>query len=424
MAGRRHHYSCRCNDCVRQRNARRRLSAERYADEGNPLPSGSIWYEVPEDHPVRYADDTSPSAYRQQIPANDGDKDDTETPQEPLRPEQPIRYQRDDMEWELEQQMQEFRRQQEERQRDWERRREQLRTEPATSEIADTEEPGIDAMEPPSDDDGVPVSMEPAQPAAPVSITVTRRNAKGIMVPLIVSFLLIIVVAGIGLLLVYVMQSSSSETLAPEAVEPTRDLEATITAAVAAAINPAPTIPTPSTQPELGDASLAGPTVTTPEDERPSPNPPVTNAGPGTLPSDSLPTVECLGCTVPDPPANGYVEWVREPNVSEGGVLTFRARIDERAGFVVAGADCGNHNLTLTDDSNAFYGVIIPRNMANACTVLPGQRITDQYAYFSNLLIVRLQMEPGAALHPGLTLCLWKGGVTEELLDCVPVKQP
>ena len=42
----------------------------------------------------------------------------------------------------------------------------------------------------------------------------------------------------------------------------------------------------------------------------------------------------------------------------------------------------------------------------------------------SNLLTVHLQMDPVAARHPELTLCLWKGRTAEEVLDCVPVKQP
>lgn len=59
MAIRKHHYACRCNDCVRQRNARRRRDAARYAADGNPLPSGAMWYEIetPGGHPVRYEDE-------------------------------------------------------------------------------------------------------------------------------------------------------------------------------------------------------------------------------------------------------------------------------------------------------------------------------------------------------------------------------
>ena len=104
--------------------------------------------------------------------------------------------------------------------------------------------------------------------------------------------------------------------------------------------------------------------------------------------------------------------------------MAFRARIDEKAGFVVAGTHCGFANVTLTDDSDAFYGTIIPHSMANACGGLSGDWVADHYLYISNLLTVRLQIDPVAAQHPGLTLCLWKGGTTEKLLDCAPVKRP
>ena len=126
---------------------------------------------------------------------------------------------------------------------------------------------------------------------------------------------------------------------------------------------------------------------------------------------------------MPDPPASGYVEWVRDPKVSESGILAFRAKIDELAQFVVAGADCGFENLTLTD-SDGFYGAIIPRSMADACGPLPGGWVAETYQYVGGLLTVRLQIAPVAALHPDLTLCLWSGGTMPQLLACTPVKQP
>ncbi len=53
---RKHHYTCRCNDCVRQRNARKRRSEQQYAERGTPLPTGSIRYEIMGDHPTIYDD--------------------------------------------------------------------------------------------------------------------------------------------------------------------------------------------------------------------------------------------------------------------------------------------------------------------------------------------------------------------------------
>ena len=270
MANRRHHYSCRCNDCVRQRNARRQRDAARYAADGNPLPGGAMWYEVetPGGHPVRYVDERGMAGLTQggeqtqargdaaqqtdSDPPDAVDKDDArdleQSAHENERPASPAQ-QRDDCEQEL--QLQEFRRQQEERQRDWERRRDQLRTEPATSEPDATKEPGSDAMEPPSSDDDVPAPAEPTEPDAPIPSTTPGRKARrNLLAPLIVSFLTLTVVVGIGLLAAYVVLSSSSETTASAVVEPTRDLEATIAAAVAAVIVPTPTTSSPMDQPE------------------------------------------------------------------------------------------------------------------------------------------------------------------------------
>ena len=65
---RKHHYTCRCNDCVRQRNARRRRLEDQDAERGTPRPPHSTLYEVMGDHRVIY-DDTVPSPPSRQAPA-------------------------------------------------------------------------------------------------------------------------------------------------------------------------------------------------------------------------------------------------------------------------------------------------------------------------------------------------------------------
>ena len=451
MDNKRHHYSCRCNDCVRQRNARRRRSADRHTDEGNPLPAGAMWYEVPGDYPVRYQDDVSPSASERQFeqtarkwledaitaqqsdgpqfPADYGNKDDAQPPADTVpelpRLEPPIHYQRDDMEREQEQ-LREFRRQQEERQRDWEQRRDQIRTEQDANERTVTEKPDGGMDGPPSGDDSAPVAAEPVPPAVPMpSTTPGSRSRRNILAPLVVSFVLLTVVVGVGMLVAYVVLSSSSGMAAPEVVEPTPDLEATVAAAVA--MIPALLTPSPVAQPRTDNPSDTAPIATVPSNAPQLPQPPAANTLAATQEPDGLPEIACPDCTVPDPPADSYVEWVRDPKVLESGILSFRARIDEEANFVVAGPSCGFANLTLTDDSDAFYGAIIPRSMAVVCDTRLGDWIANQYYYIDNLLTVRLQINPAAALHPGLELCLWTGGMIEEqsrLLECIPVKQP
>ena len=56
-----HHYTCRCNACVRQRNARLQRQERRDIEDGNPLPPGSYPYETPGDNPVIYADEAGDS---------------------------------------------------------------------------------------------------------------------------------------------------------------------------------------------------------------------------------------------------------------------------------------------------------------------------------------------------------------------------
>ena len=429
MENRQHHYSCRCNDCVRQRNARRRRSADRHAEEGNPWPAGAMWYEVPRDHPIRYADDIAPSAsslqFEQtarrwledairgqqsdgpQFPSDDGGENDAQPPkradQEFPHVEPPVRYQRDDMEPERERQLQEFRRQQEERQRDWEQRRDQLRAElaPDVQFISDGPDGGTPA--PPSGGGSVPASAEPAPQAAPMpSATSKHQSRRGFFLPLLLTCVLLVVIVGAGAL-TYAALAASRDDPEPEALAPTPDLGSTIAAAVAAAWPTSPVTPlTPS----------------------PSDNPTSANVGPPPLPPARLPTVECPACVMPGSPVADYVEWVREPTVSNAGIMAFRVRINDQAKFVVAGADCGFENLTLHDDNGDFYGAIIPHGMDVACGAFPGDRIAETYRFVGDLLTVRLQIDPVAASHPGLTLCLWSGGTSQELLDCEPVKQP
>lgn len=272
MENRRHHYSCPCNDCVRQRNARRRRTADRHADEGRPLPAGAMWYEVPRDHPIRYADDVAPSgssprfeqtarrwledAIRDQqsdglqFAGDDGDENNAQPPkrgdQELPHLEPPIRYQRDDMEQERERQLQEFRRQQEERRRDWERRRDQLRAELAPNvHLGDEGSDGGMAV-PPSGDGSVPVSAEPAPQAAPMPSATSKRKSRRGFFWLLLTCVLLVVIVGAGAL-TYAALASSRDGPGPEVLAPTPDLAATIAAAVASAWPTSPATPLPPT---------------------------------------------------------------------------------------------------------------------------------------------------------------------------------
>ena len=244
-----------------------------------------------------------------------------------------------------------------------------------------------------------------------------------LLLPLLFTFGLLLGIAGVCTI-AYALVASSSREQAGESVEPTPDLDATVAAAIA--MIPMLLTPSPVASPEKGTASNAPPIPTVGGTEPQSPRPPMANT-PSPAPAfDRLPTIECPGCPLPHPPGHRYVEWVRVPKVSQSGVLSFRARIDETAGFVPAGPNCGFGNLTLTDDG-AFYGAIIPNSMAIACGTVPGDWTSQEYHYQGALLTVRVEMDPVAAMHQGLKLCLWAGGMTEEqsrLLDCIPVMRP
>ena len=256
------------------------------------------------------------------------------------------------------------------------------------------------------------VTQRPPASAPPAA----GRNAwaAGVVIASSVATLLALAAGMFGVVYLFLPTTATPEPV----IQPTPDLGATITAAVAAAW---PT-PSPVTQPMEDNASNAVPTAAAPDN---MPQLPILHgAGSGSLAPGRLPTVECPACAKSEPPTDAYVEWIREPKASESGVLSFRARIDERADFVVAGPSCGFENVTLTDDNDHFYGTIIPHGMDAACGTFPGDLIAETYQYVGDLLTVRLQIEPVAASHPGLTLCLWSGGMSQKLLACAPVIQP
>ena len=124
-----------------------------------------------------------------------------------------------------------------------------------------------------------------------------------------------------------------------------------------------------------------------------------------------------------------YVEWMVGPRVSSNGVLTLSARIDDGIDFILPGrGSAGFNNISLTDRSDSLYGSVVPPNQPGwDWTPRPGLWIANEYRYSNNVLSVRAQIDPAAANHPGLRLCLWSGGETTEqnqLLDCKAVQQP
>ena len=260
--------------------------------------------------------------------------------------------------------------------------------------------PGLE-LTPPPEDAIIPTFAEyPGSEDVAVTpgMAGRHRNRRRFVLPLILALLLVAGIIGAGVLAAALF-APSPETATAETVEPTPDLDATIAAALAMAI--AAQRPDQATPINDGEESASA-TVQ-----------PRSGSVPQIAPS---PTV-----------LSGYVNWEQPPEISATGKLVFKARIDEEAHFVAAGRHCGFANVSLTDNANVPYGSIIPRSMSVPCGSDPGDWVSTRYYYADNLLTVILQLSSEIAAQPGLMLCLWTGGATDEenrLLDCVPVRRP
>lgn len=237
------------------------------------------------------------------------------------------------------------------------------------------------------------------------------------------------------------VEAAIATALAP-APTPTSDLQSMVAAAVdatlAAAATPAPTYTprptrTPTPRPTLTPASIYAPIPTVqPARIYLTVQPPRVTVVPST-PTPMPERLEEMQCG-PDCDTDyrqpwGYVEWVQRPSVSISGVLTLSARIDEGIVFIPPGGNRGYTNISLTDTSvlgrdGRFYGSIVPPGWNWVPN--PGLWIASEYRYSNRTLTVRAQIDPAAAKHPRLELCIWSGGTREQnqLLDCVRVQQP
>ena len=123
---------------------------------------------------------------------------------------------------------------------------------------------------------------------------------------------------------------------------------------------------------------------------------------------------EPTSCISDYEPPWDYVDWLSGPTVSATGMLELSAKIDDGVELVVPGEQ-GYNNINLTDDSSELYGSVVPPNQPRWDWVpRPGLWIAERYAYADRTLTVRAQIDPAAATHPGLELCLWSGGTKEQ----------
>ena len=265
------------------------------------------------------------------------------------------------------------------------------------------------------------MQVQADQPASPASVSMPstdrQTNAlKRLLVPLLITLIPLAAIAGVGGF-AYLLLGGPTVASSRDIVEPTPDLQSTIEAAVALAlIKTDATTPTSSDDPEATDSSA------TRQEVMPAVPPMDVTTHP-----ERLRSFICSYCDATDVGLGHHVRWEWEPIVSEIGRLNIFARIDEQANFSGERIASCTANVSLSDDSGGFYGWVISRDRAKQCGVQPSDWVSDRYRYENNILSLGAQLDPAAATHPGLAVCLWTGGLTKNenrVLDCKRVRQP
>lgn len=445
-----HHNSCRCNDCTAQRNVRRRRFVEELSGGSDSQPSSATLYEVPGSYPAIYEDDVPIlGTERSQIHVavhNDAKNGEQEAPQQAGDagtdvkdpPQQtPQRLNLDPVHSEASAEVgpeieevpsaenaasidaaskqlvdppvpslagaePEIGLRPQNGSEHPAPRPEQLDIQQANVAQLSTEAPTQKqtGAPPPETADIHTAAEDPGQGDATLmpDMAGSRRNRRRFALPLIIALILVVVV-GAGLLTAVVL-SSSRATPTLEAEKPTPNVGATISAAVAMAV-----------------AAQLTPVPANPSDSGAATAPASIEAGSASLPQSP-----------PWPPTpSGYVDWEQTPAVNDAGHLVFKARIDDRANFKPVGRNCGFANVSLMDDADSSHGLVLPRSMAVPCGAGPDDWVSNQYYFVDSLLTVTVQLSAEVAARPGLMVCLWTGGATDEenrQLDCAPVRLP
>ena len=206
-----------------------------------------------------------------------------------------------------------------------------------------------------------------------------------------------------GIILAGILACASQPTPAPSPTAtpaPTPNLPATIDAAVAAtaAANPTPT-PTPT----------------------PAPTP-----TPGRL--DAIPC-EPPSCVTAVEPDDSVVTWLEGPSVTADGRFAFVARLDAGDALAIPDPENTYPNVVFSeksgDGTGLLYGSVVPPLSGGyRWTARPGLWVAEVYEYRrgDNTLRVRAQVDPAAAAHRGLRVCLWSGGgAASRILGCAAI---
>lgn len=238
---------------------------------------------------------------------------------------------------------------------------------------------------------------------------------KRLLLPMALTMVPLGAIVSIGLVGFWLL---NDPTEAPSQISvPTPDLEATIQAAVAVAVTRAASTRV---------AQSGGPEPTDPSEVQQEIGAP-TPVNIPTIPLGQLSPFVCSYCDVTDVGLGHHVRWEWEPMISETGRLAISALIDEQANFSGERIASCTANVSLSDDSGAFYGWVISPNRAQQCGIQPADWVSDSYHYENSILSLEVQLDAAAATHPGLEVCLWTGGATKKqnrLLNCDRVRQP
>ena len=189
-------------------------------------------------------------------------------------------------------------------------------------------------------------------------------------------------------------------------------------------------MPSDTAIPNATDAPTATPTPKPVPTATPIQTPTVTATATltPTLPSNKMDEIDCEEpCAWDNVPSTSSVEWIQEPRISANGELSLIAQIHEEHLLILpVRTNGGVSNVALSDGPNLYGSVVPPSQPGWNWNPGPGLWVADTYTYQERTLTVISQIDPTAATHSGLRVCLWSGGAASEayILACADIERP
>ena len=140
---------------------------------------------------------------------------------------------------------------------------------------------------------------------------------------------------------------------------------------------------------------------------------------------DRLERIDCPNCQWDYEPTISKVKWLSRPSINADGTLTLTAQLNEGTRLILPGSRGGGaSNVVLSNDGKLYGAVVPPLGSGWNWNAGDGWWVAQKYEYRNNVLDVRAKIDRAAVTHPGLRLCLWTGGTSARILDCVGLKRP